>query len=374
MLRGQTVILYPTEKQEKMFRKCLGLARFSYNYVKSMDDNRVKEGLIRLSYNEMAKELVKLKKTEGYEWMKELPCDVHKQAALDFAQAKARSKKRVGHQGQTRYKSKKDPIQSFYCEYNKTKAIKGKKVFISKIGEVKTSRQMPRGVGLHNPRVIRKGNKWYLSFGIEKAEVKKELTDEVVGVDMGLTHLAITSEGKKYDNPNRSKKIRDLEKRKKEYQKMMNRRYDKEKKISEQSKGYYRAKAKHADICEKLTNIRKDIRHKISRDIVNTRAKTIVLEDLNIQGMMKNKKLSKAIGDAGWYTLGMYIKYKAEEKGTKVVKADRFYASSRICSCCGEKKQGDFSLSIREWKCPNCKAKHDRDINAAINLKQYPTL
>ena len=374
MLRGQTVLLYPTEEQEKMFRKCLGLARFSYNYLKTMDDDRVKQGLIRLTYKEMAKELVQLKQTEGYEWMKELPSDVHKQAALDFAQAKARSKKRVGHQGQTRYKSKKDSEQSFYCEYRKTKAIKGRKVFISKIGEVKTSRQIPRSVGLHNPRVIKKGNKWYLSFGTEKAEVKKKLIDEVIGVDMGLTHLAITSEGKKYDNPNRSKKIKDLEKRKKEYQKMMSRRYNKEKKISEQSKGYCRAKAKHASICEKLTNIRKDIRHKISRDIVNTRAKTIVLEDLNIKGMMKNKKLSKAIGDAGWYTLGMYIKYKAEEQGTEVIKADRFYASSRICSCCGEKKQGDFSLSIREWECPNCKAKHDRDINAAINLKQYPTL
>ena len=374
MLRGQTVLLYPTEEQEEKFRKCLGLARFSYNYLKTMDDERVKKSLIRLTYKEMAKELVQLKKTKGYEWMKELPSDVHKQAALDFAQAKARSKKQVGHQGQTRYKSKKDSEQSFYCEYRKTKAKKGRKVYISKIGEVKTSRQIPRSVGLHNPRVIKKGNKWYLSFGTEKAEVKKKLTDEVIGVDMGLTHLAITSEGKKYDNPNRSKRIKDLEKRKKEYQRMMSRRYNKEKKISEQSKGYYRAKAKHANICEKLTNIRKDIRHKISRDIVNTRVKTIVLEDLNIKGMMKNKKLSKAIGDAGWYTLGMYIKYKAEEQGTKVVKADRFYASSRICSCCGEKKQGDFSLSIREWECPNCKTKHDRDINAAINLKQYPTL
>ena len=374
MIRGQTVILYPTEKQEQMFRKCLGLARFSYNYLKTIDDNRVKKGLIRLKYKEMAKELVELKQTVGYEWMKELPSDVHKQAALDFAQAKARSKKQVGHQGQTKYKSKKDSEQSFYCEYRKTKAKKGRKVFISKIGEVKTSRQMPRGVGLHNPRVIKKGNNWYLSFGIEKPEVKKELTDEVIGVDMGLTHLAITSEGKKYDNPNRSKKNRDLEKRKKEYQKKMSRRYDKEKKISEQSKGYYRAKAKHADICEKLTNIRKDIRHKISRDIVNTRAKIIVLEDLNIKGMMKNKKLSKAIGEAGWYTLGMYIKYKAEEQGIEVIKADRFYASSRICSCCGEKKKGDFPLSTREWECPNCKTKHDRDINAAINLKQYPTL
>lgn len=374
MLRGHTVLLYPTEEQEKMFRKCLGLARFSYNYLKAIDDERVKKGLIRLTYKEMAKELVQLKQTEGYEWMKELPSDVHKQAALDFAQAKARSKKQVGHQGQTRYKSKKDSEQSFYCEYRKTKAKKGRKVYISKIGEVKTSRQIPRSVGLHNPRVISKGNKWYLSFGTEKAEVKKELTEEVIGVDMGLTHLAITSEGKKYDNPNRSKKIKDLEKRKKVYQKMMSRRYNSEKKISEQSKGYYRAKAKHANICEKLTNIRKDIRHKISRDIVNTRAKTIVLEDLNIKGMMKNKKLSKAIGEAGWYTLGMYIKYKAEEQGTEVIKADRFYASSRICSCCGEKKQGDFSLSIREWKCSNCKTKHDRDINAAINLKQYPTL
>ena len=374
MLRGHTVLLYPTEEQEKMFRKCLGLARFSYNYLKAIDDERVKKGLIRLTYKEMAKELVQLKQTEGYEWMKELPSDVHKQAALDFAQAKARSKKQVGHQGQTRYKSKKDSEQSFYCEYRKTKAKKGRKVYISKIGEVKTSRQIPRSVGLHNPRVISKGNKWYLSFGTEKAEVKKELTEEVIGVDMGLTHLAITSEGKKYDNPNRSKKIKGLEKRKKVYQKMMSRRYNSEKKISEQSKGYYRAKAKHANICEKLTNIRKDIRHKISRDIVNTRAKTIVLEDLNIKGMMKNKKLSKAIGEAGWYTLGMYIKYKAEEQGTEVIKADRFYASSRICSCCGEKKQGDFSLSIREWKCSNCKTKHDRDINVAINLKQYPTL
>ena len=374
MLRGQTVILYPTEEQEQMFRKCLGLARFSYNYLKTIDDDRVRNGIKRLTQNEMEKKLVELKQTEGYEWMKELPSDVHKKAAADFADAKLKSKKQVGHQGQTRYKSKKDSEQSFYCEYRKTKVKKGKKVFISKIGEVKTSRQMPRGVGLHNPRVIKKGNKWYLSFGIDKEIKKQELTEEVIGIDMGLTHLAITSEGKKYDNPNRSKKIRDLEKRKKEYQKMMSRRYDKEKKISEQSKRYYRAKAKHADICEKLTNIRKDVRHKISRDIVNTRAKTIVLEDLNIKGMMKNKKLSKAIGEAGWYTLGMYIKYKAEEQGTEVIKADRFYASSRICSCCGEKKQGDFPLSTREWECSNCKTKHDRDVNAAINLKQYPTL
>ena len=374
MLRGQTVILYPTEEQEQMFRKCLGLARFSYNYLKTIDDDRVRNGIKRLTQNEMEKKLVELKQTEGYEWMKELPSDVHKKAAADFADAKLKSKKQVGHQGQTRYKSKKDSEQSFYCEYRKTKVKKGKKVFISKIGEVKTSRQIPRGVGLHNPRVIKKGNKWYLSFGIDKEIKKQELTEEVIGIDMGLTHLAITSEGKKYDNPNRSKKIRDLEKRKKEYQKMMSRRYDKEKKISEQSKRYYRAKAKHADICEKLTNIRKDVRHKISRDIVNTRAKTIVLEDLNIKGMMKNKKLSKAIGEAGWYTLGMYIKYKAEEQGTEVIKADRFYASSRICSCCGEKKQGDFPLSTREWECSNCKMKHDRDVNAAINLKQYPTL
>ena len=107
MLRGQTVLLYPTEEQEKMFRKCLGLARFSYNYLKTIDDDRVKNGEKRLTNNEMQKKLVELKQTEGYEWMKELPSDVHKQAALDFADAKARSKKRVGHQGQTRYKSKK---------------------------------------------------------------------------------------------------------------------------------------------------------------------------------------------------------------------------------------------------------------------------
>ena len=214
MLRGQTVILYPTEEQEKMFRKCLGLARFSYNYLKTIDDDRVKNGEKRLTNNEMQKKLVELKQTEGYEWMKELPSDVHKQAALDFGQAKAMSKKQVGHQGQTRYKSKKDSEQSFYCEYRKTKAKKGRKVSISKIGEVKTSRQIPRSVGLHDPRIISKGNKWYLSFGTERPEVKKELTDEVIGVDMGLTHLAITSEGKKYDNPNRSKKIKDLEKKK----------------------------------------------------------------------------------------------------------------------------------------------------------------
>ena len=146
--------------------------------------------------------------------------DTMRVARTAIAQAKAQSKKRVGHQGQTKYKSKKDPIQSFYCEYRKTRAEKGG-VFISKIGIVKTSRQMPREVKLYNPRVTRKGNKWYLSFGIEKPEVKKELIDEVIGVDMGLTHLAITSEGKKYDNPNRSKKIRDLEKRKKEYQKSL---------------------------------------------------------------------------------------------------------------------------------------------------------
>ena len=371
MFRGKTVRLFPTKEQEIIFRGCVGLARFAYNYVKALDDQRVEQNEIRLTGFDLAKELVKLKKQPGYEWMRDYPSDVHKQAALDFWKAKIRSKKQYGHQGNTKFKSRKDDVQGFACEYRKTKIGK-KTVYISKIGDVKTGSQIPRGVALSNPRVIYKNGKWYISVSFEVPEETVSLTEESIGVDFGLTHLAITSTGQKFENPNNNPKMKRLDKERRRAQRVMNRRYQKGKKT--QSKRYYRAKAKHAQICEKLANGRKDARHKISREIVNQKPKHIVLENLNIKSMMKNKKLSKAIGDAGWYMLRTYITYKAERQGTEIILADTYFASSKLCSACGEKHEGDFPLSIREWTCQHCHTHHDRDVNAAINLKQYPTL
>ena len=154
----------------------------------------------------------------------------------------------------------------------------------------------------------------------------------------------------------------------------MDRRYKKGSKV--QSKNYMKSKRKHLKVSRKLTNIRQNHLHQVSAAIVKTKPKAIVLEDLKVSKMMKNKRLAKPISEASWYKMRQFIIYKAERRGIKVVLADEWFPSSRLCSNCHEKfneiEQGrTWGLDIREWTCTCCECKHDRDLNAALNLKWY---
>lgn len=371
MIRGEVVRLFPTPEQEKMFRECIGYARFSYNYCKSYDDNYVKIHNTRLSIYDLPKLIVQLKHSGNYDWMKKLPADIAKQAARDFAQAKTNSKRIYKNANHTSYKKKHDHKQSFFCEPAKTKIKSNKRVYISKIGDVKMGRKLPKDKKLKNPRVIQQYGKWYLSVSFEEDPKEKPiLTEETIGVDMGLKDLMVLSDGTVYENINKQSKIKKLDKEKRRLESSLARKRVKGSKC--QSKNYYKTRTKYYKVIEKMNNIRKNHRHQVTRNIIDKNPKRLVLEDLDIKDMLKDATKSKAISEAAWYTLRVYLTYKAEESGIDVVIADKYFPSSQLCSCCGYKNKQVKDLNIRTWTCPKCGVNHNRDLNASLNLKNYP--
>lgn len=370
MIRGEVVRLFPTPEQEKMFRECIGYARFSYNYCKSYDDNYVKTHNTRLSIFDLPKLIVQLKHSGNYDWMKKLPADIAKQAARDFAQAKTNSKRIYKNASHTSYKRKHDHKQSFFCDPYKTKIKSRKRVYISKIGDVKMGRKLPKDKKLKNPRVIQQYGKWYLSVSFEEEPKEKPiLSEETIGVDMGLKDLMVLSDGSVYENINKQSKIRKLDKEKRRLESSLARK--KVKGAKYQSKNYYKTRTKYYKVIEKLNNIRKDYRHQVTRNVIDKNPKRLVLEDLDIKDMLKDATKAKAISEASWYTLRVYLTYKAEENGIDVVIADKYFPSSQLCSCCGYKNKQVKDLNIRTWTCPKCSVTHNRDLNAALNLKNY---
>ncbi|MGS0590475.1 RNA-guided endonuclease InsQ/TnpB family protein [Bacillus pretiosus] len=374
MIVAKKVRLIPTPEQEQVLRNHAGAARFAYNYCKRMSDRYYK--LFGKSASQLAlqKRFTKIKKRKRYEWLKDINAQVPKQASKDFDKARKHSFKKYKNGYHTSYKSKKDLIQGFYANYERL--IIGKKVVhIQSIGEVKTSQQLPRNKKPSNPRVTFDGRHWWISVGFQEDFESQELTNESIGVDIGLKELFVASNGTKERNINKDAKVKKLLKRKKSAQRDMSRRFKKGVKI--QSAGYEKAKAEHLRLSRKITNIRNNHIHQATAKLVKTKPVRIVVEDLPISNLLKNKKLSKAFSFQKLHFFFQCLSYKCEKYGIAYVKADKWFASSKICSCCGVKydhsvqPEGQWSLKIREWRCVECNSHHDRDVNAAINLSRW---
>ena len=374
MILAKKVRLIPTPEQEKVLRNHAGAARFAYNYCKRMSDRYYKLFGKSVSQLALQKRFTKIKKRKRYEWLKDINAQVPKQASKDFDTARKHSFKKYKNGSHTSYKSKKDLIQGFYANYERL--IIGKKVVhIQSIGEVKTSQQLPRNKKPSNPRVTFDGRHWWISVGFQEDFESQELTNESIGVDVGLKELFVASNGMKERNINKDAKVKKLLKRKKSAQRDMSRRFKKGVKI--QSAGYEKAKAEHLRLSRKITNIRNNHIHQATAKLVKTKPMRIVVEDLSISNLLKNKKLSKAFSFQKLNFFFQCLSYKCEKYGIAYVKADKWFASSKICSCCGVKydhsvqPEGQWSLKIREWRCVSCNSHHDRDVNAAINLSRW---
>ncbi|MDY8160800.1 IS200/IS605 family element transposase accessory protein TnpB [Bacillus cereus] len=374
MILAKKVRLIPTLEQEKVLRNHAGAARFAYNYCKRMSDRYYKLFGKSVSQLALQKRFTKIKKQKRYEWLKDINAQVPKQASKDFDTARKHSFKKYKNGSHTSYKSKKDVIQGFYANYERL--IIGKKVVhIQSIGEVKTSQQLPRNKKPSNPRVTFDGRHWWISVGFQEDFELQELTNESIGVDVGLKELFVASNGMKERNINKDAKVKKLLKRKKSAQRDMSRRFKKGAKI--QSAGYEKAKAEHLRLSRKITNIRTNHIHQATAKLVKTKPMRIVVEDLSISNLLKNKKLSKSFSFQKLNFFFQCLSYKCEKYGIAYVKADKWFASSKICSCCGVKydhsvqPEGQWSLKIREWCCVSCNSYHDRDVNAAINLSRW---
>ncbi|MEC4694981.1 transposase [Bacillus anthracis] len=374
MILAKKVRLIPTPEQEQVLRNHAGAARFAYNYCKRISDRYYKLFGKSVSQLALQKRFTKIKKRKRYEWLKDINAQVPKQASKDFDTARKNSFKKYKNGYHTSYKSKKDLIQGFYANYERL--IIGKKVVhIQSIGEVKTSQQLPRNKKPSNPRVTFDGRHWWMSVGFQEEFELQELTNESIGVDVGLKELFVASNGMKERNINKDAKVKKLLKRKKSAQRDMSRRFKKGVKI--QSAGYEKAKAEHLQLSRKITNIRNNHIHQATAKLVKTKPMRIVVEDLSISNLLKNKKLSKAFSFQKLNFFFQCLSYKCQKYGIAYVKADKWFASSKICSCCGVKydhsvqPEGQWSLKIREWRCASCNSHHDRDINAAINLSRW---
>lgn len=370
MIRAKKVRLYPTDEQERKMWKSVGTARFIYNWTLNKQQENYKQVGKFISDNDLRKQITQLKKSDLV-WLNEVSNNVAKQAVKDACDAYKKFFKGLAER--PRFKSRKKAKPSFYNDTSKLK-VNSKSVLLEKIGWVTIKpNQLPTSSCKYvNPRVSYDGKYWYISVGLDQEQPQAELKEESIGIDVGIKELAICSNGMTLDNINKTRVIKKLEKKLRRLQRKVSNKYQKNKNGKEYVKtsNIIKLEKQIRLLHRRLANIRVNHLHQATNKIVKTKPSKIVMETLNIKGMMKNKHLSKAIAGQCLYEFKRQLKYKCEWYGIGFVEADKWYPSSKICSGCGNKKQ-KLSLSERTYKCECCGLVIDRDYNASINLSRY---
>lgn len=380
MIKSIKVRLCPNNKQLTKLFQYADCARFAYNWAINREQETYNRGNKFLSDNELRKEFTQLKH-QKHNWLKQVSNNVTKQSIKDACNAYNRFFK-----GQCRYpkfKSKKRSKPSFYQDTIKIRFtdthVKVEGFSMSRrrnkqrLNWIKLCEKgrIPTNCKYTNPRFTYDGLYWYVSVGIEITNSTDIPTNEGIGVDVGIKDLAVCSDGCTYKNINKTHKLRKIEKRKRRLQRSISRRYESNKKGSSycKTRNIIKREKELLKVIKRLTNIRRNHLHQITSEIIKRKPSFICIEDLNVSGMMTNKHLSKAIQQQGFYEFRRQIEYKSEWNNIPVIIADRFFPSSKLCSCCGEIKK-DLKLSDRIYQC-DCGNIIDRDYQASLNLKNY---
>ena len=381
MIKSIKVRLNPNNKQLTKLFQYAGCDRFAYNWAISREQDNYKQGNKFLSDSELRKEFTQLKKQSEYQWLNEVSNNVTKQAIKDACNTYKRFFK--GQCKYPKFKSKKHSTPSFYQDNIKIQFTDthvkvesfsmSKKQNKQKLNWIKLCEKgrIPTDCKYMNPRFTYDGLYWYVSVGIEVNDNTTLPSTEGIGIDLGIKDLAICSDGNTYKNINKTQTVKKLEKKKRRLQRSISRKYEENKKGASYCKtsNIIKSEKELLKLNHRLTNIRQNYLHQTSAKIVKREPSFICIEDLNVSGMMKNKHLSKAVQQQGFYEFRRQIEYKTMWNNIPVVIADRFFPSSKLCSCCGSIKK-DLKLSDRIYKC-ECGNIIDRDYQAALNLKQY---
>ena len=336
--------------------KTFGCARFVYNYMLRLRTDAWMQRQERIGYHETSAELTALKKQPEYAWLNEVS-SVPVQQSLRHLQSAFNNffAKRARY---PQFKRKDGPQSSEYT----TSAFKldGRSLKLAKMSDpldIRWSRQMPKAAKVTTVTISNdSAGRYFVSLLCDDVVTKRPASNEKVGVDLGLTHFAIFSTGEKVAS---QKTFRRYEKKLAKLQR----------RLAKKTKGSNRrekVKIKVARVHAKIADARRDFLHKLSTRLINEN-QVIAIESLSVSNMQKNRRLSKAISDAGWSEFVRQLKYKAHWYGRELICIDRWYPSSKRCFDCGY-TMPKMNLSVREWVCPECGSIHDRDINAARNV------
>ncbi len=374
-------MLLPNNKQKTKLFQYANTARFAYNWALDKEQENYKNGRKLISDGDLRKEFTQLKKTEEYGWLNNVSNNVTKQAMKDACDAYKRFFK--GLAKFPKFKSRKHATPSFYQDNVKIQFTDthvkaegfadSKKKNKQKLNWIKLAEhgRIPTSCKYMNPRIKYDGLNWYITVGIACEDYTALPSNEGIGIDLGIKDLAICSDEHKYQNVNKAQRTKKLEKRKRRLQRSISRKYEKNKKGESycKTRSIIKSEKELLKLNHRLTNIRQNHLHQITSSIVKREPSFICIEDLNVSGMVKNKHLSRAVQQQGFYEFRRQIEYKSAWNNISVIIADRFFPSSKLCSCCGAIKK-DLKLSGRIYRCA-CGNVIDRDYQAAINLKRY---
>ena len=382
MIKSIKVRLLPNNKQLTKLFKYVGCTRFAYNWTIAREHENYKQGNKFLLDNELRKEFTQLKKQENYKWLNKISNNVTKQAIKDACNSYKRFFK--GQSKHPKFKSKKHSKQSFYQDNVKIQftetyvKVEGfavsKKKNKQKLNWIKLSEKgrIPTNCKYMNPRFTFDGLHWWVSVSVEVDDnTNAPPKSEGIGIDLGLKDLAVCSDGHAYKNINKTNKVKKIEKRKRRLHRSVLRQYNMNKRGESYKKtsNIVKREKELLKVIKRLTNIRRNYLHQTTSEIIKRKPSFICIEDLNVSGMMKNKHLSKAIQQQSFHEFRRQIEYKSAWNNIPVIIADRFFPSSKLCSCCGGIKK-DLKLSDRIYQC-DCGNIIDRDYQASLNLKQY---
>lgn len=380
IIKTLKVKLKPNNKQQTKMFQFAGAKRFAYNWALAKEQQNYKNCGKFISDCELRKIFTQLKKQDEYKWLYSISNDVTKQAIKDACLAYKRFFK--GQSAFPKFKSKKHDTPSFYVDNIKIKFtnthVKLENIAISKkknkakLNWIKLTEKnkIPTNCKYVNPHVVYDGLNWFICVGVEYNKNTEISLNDGIGIDLGIKDLATCSNGITYKNINKTQKIKKLEKSKRRLQRKISKKYLINKKGASYHKtcNIIKSERRLLKINKRLTNIRDNYLHQTTSDIIKRKPSFITIEDLNVNGMMKNKHLSEAVQQQKFYTFHRQLEYKCKWNNIELRIVDRFYASSKICSCCGAIKK-DLKLSDRTYICPECGYIIDRDYNASINLK-----
>ena len=356
MLKATKVRIYPTDEQVIQLSKDFGSTRWLWNQSLFLMSKTYKETGKGVSAYDMKKRIPELKKE--FEWLKETYSQCLQQSILNLSQAFINF-----FEGRTKYPTFKSKFDRQSVQYPANVKLQGEDAikFPGNLGVVKAKIHRDLPIGKVKSVTVSKtpDERYYASLLIDDGIAKPEITSEgkAIGIDLGLIDFVVTSEGSKFRNRSHLKKHSKNLKRKQQ-------------KLSRKAKGSKtRAKARRmvAKVHGKIARVREDFLHKLSRKLVNEN-QVVVVENLAVKNMVKNHNLAKAISDASWGKFCTMLKYKAEFDGKTYLEVDRFFPSSHLCSNTLLPIQ-KMDLSVRSFDCPHCQQRHDRDVNAAINIR-----